>query len=76
MNAQEMLLSYANSNGATNPQQFIGQAIKEGIVINRGPDIMTVANVRREGKEIIVTETTKNNLHNTSETVEIFRVTV
>lgn len=81
MNAQEMLLDYAakhNDGKIYTNEQFIGKAITEGICINRSAGIRTNARVRREGKTIIVTETTitPTVTGNREETVEIFRVNV
>lgn len=81
MNAQEMLLNYAakhNDGKVYTNEQFIGKAITEGICINRSGGIRTNARIRREGKTIIVTETTiAPTLEGHSETtVEILRVNV
>jgi hypothetical protein len=89
MNAQQMLLDYANKHigntkSVETPQKFIGQAITEGIVISRTSNSRTVAHVKREGKTIIVTETLKveqamlvDGKRVYAETVtEIFRVNV
>ena len=81
MNAQEMLLDYAKSHNNSNltDQQFIGQAINEGIRIadNAHGDRMSVR-ITREGKTIVVTETTKMDTPNGKEQItnEIFRVNI
>lgn len=89
MNAQEKLLGYArehNDNPNMTPEQFCGQMVTEGIVIDRTPGSMTVARMKREGQTIIVTETVKSETHEVvdgklistpvKETTEIFRVDV
>ena len=79
MNAQQMLLDYTSRNNdrkVYTDQQFIGKAMTEGVTISRTVVDMTVANVRREGKTIIVTETRKWNTIDgkAEETTEIFRI--
>ena len=59
MTAQEKLLEYArqhNTTGMTD-QNFIGQAMVEGVVISRTPMSKTICNVQRTGKTIVITET-------------------
>lgn len=60
MNAQEMMINYAANtapDGFT-PQEWAGKMMTEGAVISRTPSSRVVARIRREGKTIIVTETT------------------
>lgn len=61
MNAQQQVLEYANKNNDSkvyNEQQFVVEMSKGGIVINRTPSSKTIAKLRREGKTLIITETT------------------
>jgi hypothetical protein len=60
MNAQQMLLDYAARNNSTKltDQQFIGQAIVEGIKIYRDHQDVIVR-VSRTGQTITLTETVK-----------------
>lgn len=86
MNAQEMLLEYAakhNDRKVYTDEQFIGKAITEGIRLSdneRGG--IVICNIKREGKTIIVTETTKTEAivdrkpAKVCSTVEILRVNV
>lgn len=80
MNAKQMLLDYAaqKNDGATyTNEQWLGKAMTEGVRIADAPDGSIVGvNIRREGKTIIVTETTKTDTieGKRSNTVEIFRV--
>jgi hypothetical protein len=63
MNAQQQMLEYAKSKMRTDstltPAEWCGKMITEGIVIERTPGGMIVANATREGKSITITETTK-----------------
>lgn len=67
MNAETQLIAYANSRmgrmGPENmtPQEWIGMAVREGIVFDRAPNSRTWCSVRREGRTIIVTETLLEN---------------
>lgn len=63
MNAQQKTLEYAKgkNNGTLTNQEFVGQMATEGVVIERTPNSKTIARLRREGKTIIVTETTVKN---------------
>lgn len=82
MNAQEMLLDYAsknNNHSSLTAQQFIGQAINEGVRIQDTPSGgIVIVNVRREGKTIILSETVKEDVIEGKKvtTTEIFRVNV
>lgn len=82
MNARQMLLDYAaqkNDGKVYNNEQFIGKAMTEGIRISDTSEGgIVVANIKREGKTIIVTETTKVDTLKGKETttVEIFRVSL
>lgn len=82
MNAKQMLLDYAgkkNNSKVLTDDQFIGKAITEGVRIADTPEgHIVVVNIKREGKTIIVTETTKIDAPNGKQTstVEIFRVNV
>jgi hypothetical protein len=60
------------------PEQWCGKMISEGIVISRDLEDMVVANAKREGKTIIITETTKvERLNGTEETtVEVMRISL
>lgn len=62
MTPQEKLIEYAkkyNNEKVLTHEEFIGKARLEGVAIARTPNSVTTANVRREGKTIIITETTK-----------------
>lgn len=63
MNAQQQMLEYAkskmNDTSPYTPEQWCGKMITEGIVIDRSPAGMVVANATREDKTITITETTK-----------------
>ena len=65
MNAQQQMINYAkskmNANSTLTPEQWCGKMIQEGIVISRDLDDMVVANAKREGKTIIITETSKTS---------------
>lgn len=65
MNAKQMLLDYAakhNDGKVYNNEQFLGKAMTEGVRINDAPGGgIVVANIKREGKTIIVTETVKTD---------------
>jgi len=92
MTAQEQLIKYANtvkanSNGLLDkwsPEEIMGKAVTDGIVIARTPSSRTICNATRSGKTIIVTETTKGEkmvvvngrgvFEPTSETVEVMRI--
>jgi hypothetical protein len=59
MNAQEMMINYAknkmNSTSTLTPEQWCGKMIAEGIRCNDG----VIARAKREGKIIVITETTR-----------------
>ena len=88
MNAQQMLIQYAETknDGTMSNEAWLGKAIQGGIVFNRTPMSKTYCNIRREGKTIIVTETTeeektnvvdgKVNFETTKTTTEILRVEI
>lgn len=60
MTAQEMIINYAAQtapDGYT-PQEWAGKMMTEGVVISREPLSRVVARIRRQGKTIVVTETT------------------
>jgi hypothetical protein len=82
MNAKEQALEYAqkHNNGSQKNEEIFGQMLKEGYVISRTAGIKVVAQARREGKTIIVTETTVHTDALTGKkiesTVEIFRATL
>ena len=89
MNAKEQMIQYAskhNTSGKMTNEAFCGQMMQEGIVISRTSNQVTSARVRREGKTIIVTETTvtrtneivneKIEFGETSNVVEVFRAEV
>lgn len=82
MNAKQMLLDYAarkNDGKVYTDEQFLGKAMTEGVRIADAPGGGIVgANIRREGKTIIVTETTRmDTIEGKKETtVEIFRVSL
>ena len=64
MTAQEKLIEYAskhNDQKVFTHEEFVGKMATEGCAINRTPNSKTIANARREGKTIIVTETTVAN---------------
>lgn len=86
MNAKQMLLDYAASNntgGRLTNEQFIGQAIAEGIRIYRNSESIIVR-VKRSGQIITLTETIKDErwdvgagkMVTTETTSEIFQVNV
>lgn len=67
MNAQQQMVEYAkskmNPNSTYTPDQWCGKMIKEGVRCNDG----TIARARREGKTIVITETSiseKNEIVN------------
>lgn len=80
MNAKQMLLDYAaqkNDGKVYTNEQFLGKAMTEGIRIADAPDGSIVnVNIRREGKTIIVTETTKTDTLDGKKVTdnEVFRV--
>lgn len=80
MNAQQKMIQYAKSkmsNSSTlTPEQWCGKMITDGIVIERMGGDMVVANAKRQGKTIIITETTKIEKLNGIEeaTVEVMRI--
>jgi hypothetical protein len=86
MNAQEMLLDYANANNqwsSLNAKEFIGMAFKQGVRIYRNGQNVIVR-VARESKTVILTETvltegydmeTRQVVTNEA-TTEIFRVSL
>jgi len=86
MNAQEKITEYAHGKNDTSmtDQEFAGMMIKEGAVINRTPSSKTIARITRQGRQIIITETTvtgtskaqdgKLVFGETTETVEIARI--
>lgn len=80
MNAQQQMIEYAKSkmsaSSTLTPEQWCGKMVTEGVVISREAGDMVVANARREGKTIIITETTKaEKLHGVEETtVEVMRI--
>ncbi len=84
MNAQQQMVEYAKSRmnkmgqSTLTPEQWCGKMITEGIVIERMAGDMVVANAKREGKTIIITETTKveklNGIEET--TVEVMRISL
>ena len=62
MNAQETLLEYArkhNNEKVYTHQQWLGKMFVEAVVIDRQGGTVVIANGRREGKTIIVDETTR-----------------
>lgn len=62
MSAKQQLLDYAakhNTNSERSNEAWLGQAITEGIVIERTPASMTVVNITKQGRDITVTETVK-----------------
>lgn len=79
MNAKQMFLEYAakhNDGALLNNEQFVGKMIVEGVCISRSGGTRVNARARREGKTLILTETTIEQTiegHNET-TVEIFRV--
>ncbi len=80
MTAQEKMTEYAkskmNASSTLTPEQWCGKMIAEGIVISRDCGDTVVANARREGKTIVITETTKaEKPHGIEETtVEVIRI--
>lgn len=89
MTTQEKLIEYAkkhNNGKVLTNEEFIGKMITEGCVIARTPNSMTVANAKRDGKTIIVTETIKTDVtnivdgklvivkHGNIETAEVLRI--
>jgi len=89
MTAQEKLIEYAskyNNGKVLTNEEFVGKMVTEGCVIERTPNSMTVANAKREGKTIIVTETIKTDTinivdgkllvtkHGNIETAEVLRI--
>lgn len=63
MNAQQMLLDYAakhNDRKVYTDEQFIGKAATEGIrLADNARGGIVICNIKRVGKTITVTETTK-----------------
>jgi hypothetical protein len=60
MTAQEMIIDYAaktTPDGFT-AQQWAGKMMAEGAVISRDSNSRTFARISRQGKTIVVTETT------------------
>lgn len=82
MDAKQMLLDYAskhNSGKIYTNEQFIGKAMTEGVRISDTPEgYIVAANIKREGKTIIVTETITMDLPEGKKTTsaEVFRVNV
>jgi len=89
MNAKMQMLGYAklhNNNTTLTDEEFVGQMVTDGIVINRTPLTKTIARAHRDGKVITVTETKvvqvsdvingKLEYHTTETTQEIFRVEI
>ena len=82
MNAQQEMLKYANekmsADSTLTPEQWCGKMITEGVVIERMAGDMVVARATREGKTIIITETTKiEKLSGIEETtVEVMRLSL
>lgn len=84
MNAQQQMVEYAKSKmnkmgqSTLTPEQWCGKMITESIVIERMAGDMVVANAKREGKTIIITETTKvEKLNGIEETiVEVMRISL
>ena len=85
MDAKQMLLDYAaknnhhrNSASPLTDEQFLGKAMIEGVRVDSSGADIVAARIRREGKTIILTETTTIDGINGKEraTVEIFRVDV
>jgi hypothetical protein len=93
MTPQETLIQYALSRMGKvgfqpmTPQNWIGKAFAEGIVIERTPNSVTSCKISKpDGKTIVVTETTTSTvpeLHDgklsmveTSNTVEIMRISL
>ena len=73
MTPQEKMIEYAKKNNdqkVYTHEQFIGKMIAEGIVINRTPTSMTVANAKREGLTITITETVQKETANPGEIIE------
>lgn len=64
MDAKSKMLEYASQHNhsefdkLTN-EEFCGKMIVEGVVVSRTSNSKVIARARREGKAIIVTETTK-----------------
>lgn len=60
MTAQEMITDYAAKTAPKNftVQQWAGKMMTEGAVISRTTNSRVVARISRQGKTIIVTETT------------------
>lgn len=82
MNAKQMLLDYAakhNSGNVYTDEQFLGKAMMEGVRIANAPNGgVVVSRIKRDGKTIIVTETTTSDVlaGKMSTSVEIFRVSL
>lgn len=80
MNAQEQMIEYAKSkmmsDSKLTPAQWCGKLVTEGVVISRNGGDMVSAKATREGKTIIITETTKTEkLHGFEETaIEVMRI--
>lgn len=87
MNAKEKLLEYAknhNDKSIYTDEEFVGAMSIDGIVISRTPAVTVSAHVKREGRTLIVTETTRTTKdtlvdgrllsEKVTETAEIFRV--
>ena len=76
MNAQQKMVEYAkskmNQNSTLTPEQWCGKMITEGVRCNDE----TIARASREGKTIIITETTRiEKLHGIEEvTAEVMRI--
>jgi hypothetical protein len=82
MNAKQMLFDYASKNNdrkVYTDEQFLGKAMTEGVRLadTEHGDIV-VANIKREGKTIIVTETIKTDTPEGKKitATEIFRINI
>ena len=89
MDAKIKLLEYAKNHNTGNiltDEEFIGKMVVEGVCINRTSNSKTIANAKRTGKTIVVTETVisqttkivngKIEFSKDETTTEIFRVEV
>ena len=89
MNAQEKVLEYAHKHNTSQfdkltDQELAGKMMAENVVISRTVNSKVFAHIRREGNQIIITETTrttKNRIENgrvldieTESTVEVDRI--
>ena len=81
MNAQDKVIEYARKHNRfthLTDEQFVGAMHLEGICIEQRGGENVIANLRREGREIIITETTTTPTIDgeKSETVEVLRVEI